>query len=410
VVGERKTETEYITEERREMSYHNPSTRGSSIRGFSAISPKIGKQIWDQMLVHDDGMLGFGGTRTLGVGGQGSGKTTLNTKFARKSFYIEGINKNDFIKGWDPDNPEEWLSSYAKNIHPETVLWRGREFDSWNTLVPHIYAKCYPEESFIKPLRVHVYRGNKLTFYEQNTKTSKFHEIKNLDIAYYSTIRELHDDILEGGNNIIYPPGKHYLSSRLKDILNTKQNLSKTDRKYLKMDEKYLVERDIFLFELFEYIFRSNLEGSERKWYTVIVDESHDLLRSNSPGLYYWIIDWFVDILVDTRRWNLSLVCQTHGLTLIDWRILERFSHFLWLRGCRPSASYSQVDPRVVRKLQIGQGINESISDGSIGAFEYNRIPNNVSRLVVSGMTQQKELSTEITDDDFVAVTEGSRE
>jgi hypothetical protein len=390
------------------MAYHNQSTRGSNVRGFNAISPKIGETIWDQMLIHDDGMLGFGGTRTLGVGGQGSGKTTLNTKFARKSFYIEGINKNDFIKSWDADHPEDWLDSYAKNIHPETVLWRGREFDSWNTLVPHIYNKCYPEESFIKPLRVHVYRNNKLNFYEQNSKTSKFHEIKNLEIAYYQKISELYNNILDGGNNIIYPPAKHYLSPRLKEILNTKQNLAKHDRRYLNPENDYLVERDIFLFELFEYIFRSNLQGSERKWYTVIIDESHDLLRSNSPGLYYWIIDWFVDILVDTRRWNLSLVCQTHGLTLIDWRILERFSHFLWLRGCRPSASYSQVDPRVVRKLQMGQGINESISDGSIGAFEYNRIPNNVSRLVVGGMVEQKQLSTEIDNNEFVAITEGA--
>lgn len=390
------------------MAYHNPSTRGSNIRGFGALSPKIGEKIWDQMLIHDDGMLGFGGTRTLGVGGQGSGKTTLNTKFARKSFYIEGINKNDFVKGYDSEHPEEWLDTYAKNIHPETVLWRGREFDSWNTLVPQIYHKCYPEETFVKPLRVHVYRGNKLTFYEQNSKTSKFHEIKNLDIAYYSKIQELYDDILEGGNNIIYPPAKHYLSPRLKEILNTKQNLNRKDHKYLDPENDYLVERDIFLFELFEYIFRSNLQGSERKWYTVIVDESHDLLRSNSPGLYYWIIDWFVDILVDTRRWNLSLVCMTHGLTLIDWRILERFSHFLWLRGCRPSASYSQVDPRVVRKLSMGQGINESISDGSVGAFTYNRIPNNVSRLVVGGMVEQKQLSTEISNDEFVAITESA--
>jgi hypothetical protein len=392
------------------MAYHNPNTRGSNVRGFNAISPKIGEKIWDQMLIHDDGMLGFGGTRTLGVGGQGSGKTTLNTKFARKSFYIEGINKNDFVKGWDAEHPDEWLEQYAKNIHPETVLWRGREFDSWNTLVPHIYTKCYPEESFIKPLRVHVYRGNKLTFYEQNSKTSKFHEIKNLEIAYYQKISELYDNILEGGNNIIYPPAKHYLSPRLKEILNTKQNLNRKDHKYLDPENDYLVERDIFLFELFEYIFRSNLQGSERKWYTVIVDESHDLLRSNSPGLYYWIIDWFVDILVDTRRWNLSLVCMTHGLTLIDWRILERFSHFLWLRGCRPSASYSQVDPRVVRKLQMGQGVNESISDGSIGAFEYNRIPNNVSRLVVGGMVEQKQLSSDIANDEFVAITEGAVE
>lgn len=391
------------------MAYFNRNTRGSDVRGFEAISTELGKKIWDQVLIHDDGTLGFGGTRTLSVGGQGSGKTTLNTKFARKSFYIDGVNKHDFESSFDKDHPQEWLSSYAKNLHPETVLWRGRIFDSWNVLIPHIYHKCYPEETFIKPLRVHVHRGDNLKFFEENVITGKFHPIKYLDISYYKDTKELYNDILEGGNNIIYPPEKHYLSQQLKDTINIRRSLSVDDRDYLSPEKECLAERDIFIFDLIKYIFDISLENNRRKWYTVIIDESHDVLKSNAPDIYYWIIDWFVDIIIDTRRWNLSLVCQAHGTTLIDWRILERFSHFIWLRGSRPTSSYSQVDGRVIRRLKMGKGIIESISDGMIGRFEYDRIPHNVSRLVVLSPSQEQQyLNSDGTEGESVAITEGS--
>jgi hypothetical protein len=391
------------------VAYSNRNTRGSDIRGYQAISPKLGERIWNQILLHDDGTLGFGGTRTLSVGGQGSGKTTLNTKFARKSFYIDGVNKHDFEKSFDEEHPDEWINTYAKNLHPETVLWRGRIFDSWNVLIPHIYHRCYPEETFIKPLRVHVHRGDNLNFFEENVTTGKFHPIKYLDISYYSGIKELYNDILEGGNNIIYPPEKHFLSTQLKEAINIRRSLSRDDHDYLHPEKEYLAERDIFIFDVIKHIFDISLENNKRKWYTVIIDESHDVLKSNAPDIYYWIIDWFVDIIIDTRRWNLSLVCQAHGTTLIDWRILERFSHFIWLRGSRPPQSYSQVDGRVIRHLKMGNGIIESVSDGIIGRFEYDRIPHNVSRLVVLNTNQsQQTLNNEGVDNERVAVSEGS--
>jgi hypothetical protein len=45
---------------------------------------------------------------------------------------------------------------------------------------------------------------------------------------------------------------------------------------------------------------------------------------------------------------------------------------------------------------------------GEIGGFIFNRIPNNVSRLVVKGMNVVEDDTTDIADDEFASVTTGS--
>lgn len=384
--------------------YKNYATKGSTFRGFEALSQEKGKSIWDEMLIHDDGQLGFGGTRTFGIGGQGAGKTTLETKFARLSYYIDGMNKTDFSYGMKhAEEFDDWMAEFGSRVHPETTLWRGREYDSWNALVPGIFERCYPDE-IVKPLRVHIYRGSDLAFYEQNFDTAEIAPIPNLDVREYINIKELYENIVDNGNNIIYPPAKHYMSARLKDSINTKRNLAVRDRKYMHPEGEYLVERDVFLFEIFEYLYRVNVDGKRRKWFTAIIDESHDLFRSNAPDIYYWIIECMVDVLIDTRKHNLSLACMTHALNLIDYRILERASNFLWLKGSKPSSAYSTVDSRLIAKLKTGQGVNESRMNGEIGGFTFNRIPNNVSRLVVKGMNSSEDIQ-DIANDEFAAAT-----
>jgi hypothetical protein len=383
------------------MAYHGKPDRPVNARGFNALSQQTGDEIWsDQILLHDDGLLGYGGTRTFGVGGQGSGKTTLNTKFARLSYYIEGMSKNDFINTCKDSCDDDVVDLLKKHVHPETTLWRGREFDSWNVLVPDVFKTCYPTEP-VKPLRVHVHKKSELEFLQQNMETLELAPVPNLDVKRYSSIKELYENFVDGGNNIVYPPLRHFMSARMKDAINTKRNMAATDRRYLSANVDYLVERDIFLFEIFEYLYRANLESEKKRWFTAIIDESHDLFRANAPDIYYWIIECMVDVLVDTRKHNLSLACMTHALNLIDYRILERASHFIWLRGAKPTGSYSMVDTRLIKKLLPGQGVNESCMDGKIGGFTFNRVPNNLSRLIVKGMAPQSTLTHEISNDEF---------
>jgi len=388
------------------FKYSNNYTKGAFVRGFEALSQDKGKKIWDEILFHDDGQLGFGGTRTFGIGGQGAGKTTLETKFARLSYYIDGMNKKDFQSSLrHREDDDDWMDEYGSHVHPETTIWRGREYDSWNVLVPSIAEKCYPDE-LPKPLRVHIYNNSNLEFYEQNFNTYEIVPIKDLDVKVYVNIKELYDNMIEGGNNIVYPPQQHFMSARLKDSINTKRNLSVRDRRYMHPNGDYLVERDVFLFEIFEYLYRVNVDGKHRRWFTAIIDESHDLFRAAAPDIYYWIIECMVDVLIDTRKHNLSLACMTHALNLIDYRILERASNFLWLKGSKPSVSYSTVDTRLISKLDTGQGVNESRMNGMVGGFTFNRIPNNVSRLLVKGMNTSEDIQ-DIAKDEFASATTG---
>ena len=388
------------------MRYHRPETKGGEVRGFSAISQELGRTIWTEMLLHDDGMLGYGGTRLFGIGGQGGGKTTINTKFARLTNYVEGISKKDLMIAWDKDESDgktDWIQEYGKKFKPETCIWRGREFDSWNVLAPDRFKQCYPKE-IARPLRVHIHKGSGLKFFEQDEITGDIVEIGNLDVKEYASVAALYQNLVSGGTNVVYPPKVHYMSTRLKQSINMKRNVSPKDRKFLANDENYLVERDIFLFEIFEYLYRANLEGVGRKWFTAIIDESHDLFRSNSTDVYWHIVDCMVDVLVDTRKHNLSLACMTHSTNLIDYRIMDRTSHYIWLPGGKPHAS-STIDPRVVRTLVTGQGIVESMMSGKFGAFMFDRIPNNNCRLVVDGLVEKQDLSSDIADE-FASVTD----
>lgn len=401
------------------MRYSNNSTRGAGPRGFGALSQEKGKRIWNQILFHDDGKIGYGGTRTIGIGGGGGGKSTIETKFARKSYQIEGLSKKDFLGSYeeignesDPNIIQDWIKTFGQRIHPETTLWRGREYDIWNVLTVENQKQFYPND-IVKPLRVHTYRKSPLTFSETDSETGQVSDMKRLDIKEYLNIAELTENLKEYGNNIIYPPLHHYMSNRLKEAINTKRNASDQknkwgsyiDKKYLAPEIKYLVERDIFLFELFEYLFRENSEGPSKKFYTAIIDESHDLFRANAPDVYYWIIECMVDIIIDTRKLNLSLACMTHDRTLIDHRIYKRASHLLWLPGSEPGGN-TTVDGRLIRKLVTGQGVNEGLMTGEIGGFTFNPLPKEVPILTVHGMTERKSLSSTITEDEFSFMSE----
>ena len=375
--------------------------------GFQALSKTIGSDIVEQILTHDDGQVGYGGTRTFTIGGQGGGKSTFGTKFGMQSRYIEGASKKDFTEAvasfgnLSDDDRIDLAKTLQSMIHNETVIWRGREFDSWNVLHPDILQKFYAKER-VRPLRVHVHKNSPLKF-SQVDKEGNVSKIQNLDINWYKNVKELAEGINKGGTNVIYPPIKHFMSPRLKEEINIKRNLSHADRRYLSPTEDYLVERDVFLFEIFEYLYRTNQDSKSREWYTAIIDESHDLFRANAPDIYYWIIECMVDVLVDTRKHNISLACMTHALNLIDYRILERTSHFIWLPGAKPVKSYSNVDRRLIMKIKTGQAVVESVMDGRIGGFEFERIPAECPRLMIEGMVNRKDIVS-MDDDDFIDV------
>lgn len=387
------------------MAYSNTRTKGSFVRGFESLSPEIGSSIWNQVTIHDDGQKfgGYGGTRFFGIGGQGAGKTTLLSKIARSTFYIDGMSKREYFAALnDCDDPMD-LGTDLQKIHPETNLWRGRSYDVWLALHPYYFKKYYPEE-LMRPLRVHTFADKNLKFHQEDAKTGEITEIPNLDVCYYKSVSELCHNLVEGGHNVIYPPKIHFMSASLKDSLNTKRSARPKTKSYLNTDENYLVERDVFMFEIFEYIYHQSLFGKKRGFYTALMDEAHNLFEANSPDIYFWIIAYMVDLIIDTRKNNISLAAMSHALNLIDYRILERASHFGWMKGAKPSGNYSMLDTRLTKKLQQGQLVPESVMDGKIGGVTFTRLPDMPS-LVVEDLAGRKDLLSEISKDEYIGVT-----
>jgi hypothetical protein len=66
------------------------------------------------------------------------------------------------------------------------------------------------------------------------------------------------------------------------------------------------------------------------------------------------------------------------------------------------------VDVRLVKKLLPGQGVNESCMDGKIGGFEFDRVPNNLSRLIVKGMAEDHKISQDLGADEFAESEDGN--
>jgi hypothetical protein len=54
-------------------------------------------------------------------------------------------------------------------------------------------------------------------------------------------------------------------------------------------------------------------------------------------------------------------------------------------------------------KIKTGQAVVESVMDGRIGGFEFERIPAECPRLMIEGMVNRKDIVS-MDDDDFIDV------
>ena len=311
------------------------------------IRPHITRMITAEVTLHDDGVEGIGGSPALVVGFMGSGKSTLLAQLSQQMCHLKDQTREEFFR-----------SGCHGTVYPETVLWRGQQFDHWNALLPHNWERSFPGWRGIKPVRVHVNCDDNLKFTQKNEKTKQFQELEGIYnvLKYYRNSEDLIKNVLPGGINIVYEPQEFMPGEKLISDLNARKMVKNDDNPERKAGKYLTVEPHIFWFELTAYLLEHKAPD---EFYTLVLDESHELFPYGATGDHWHLISYFVDSIIHTRKNNVSLLCAIHDVNLMDFRVRDRMKYFYWLPGSVPIKRVSRVYPDVVSKLELGEVIME---------------------------------------------------
>lgn len=339
-------------------------SRRSLSPALEKVSPLIGAELIYNVLTHDDGVDALGGESCLTTGSMGSGKTTMEIQITAASRHVTG-----------PYSKEQ-----ARNMEgifsPETAIWRGRKYDYWTVFLTENWERSFPG-AYHKPLRIHIQEGSGLRFYTHQDRI----EYLDLDdqIYTYRTVNDAWHNLKRGGINVFYEPPEYALSSKMV------YNLLKSQLKEI-FPEKECPQKpapsQIWWFEFIGHI----LETKKRKeWLTILMDEAHQVFPSNCSGDHWWLIAAFANQVIDMRRHNITFCPATQDANLIDYRITDRMTHFIWLPGSKPVERRSRVNRKLIGCLRKGTGIIEK-SNERFGRFDFGRIPQQPPVVQVDGL------------------------
>lgn len=320
------------------------------------INPAHAQKLWDDLLIHDDGICGVGGKFADLIGAFGHGKSTLLMQAAQFVRYLPyGVTKIDIRKNRD--------SFTDIKTFPETVFLRGMSDDHWNALLPKSWARSYPKYGKSKPVVVHISEDDNYSFVE--VAQGKKHTINHdLNIKKYSSAEDLLDHVKIGAINVIYEPSHYILSSEMRVRL-AQQKLQ--EKKDIKKGD-ILAPPPMWWFELSDAL----LSQTGGQHVTIILDELHSVTPAYPAGDLFHVIGNFAKSLIHFRKNNISLLGSTHDENLLDYRVKERLPIKVWFPGSDPKNSMVQL--KLLRSLDdIGEAIIEE-TNIEFGVLEFDKI------------------------------------
>jgi hypothetical protein len=363
------------------MSY---SLKGYKTRGIEGVSAVIGAEEYLNLQLHDDGVKGYGGERSVCIGPMRGGKTTLALITLPRIYYISNGTKEEWFASKDPNKLDL--------VKPETIIYRGRKLDYWNCYTKENFSKCFPKDKE-RELKVFIYYQDDTRFLAYNQKTGMDEPIPNLNIYRYREQSDLYDNLIEGGINVIYVPNAYTLSPFLKNAINEMMMLNDGDTNFLAEQDDISVIRETFWYDFFYYLMdieknRDDPDDHRRKikFITFFFDEAHQIFPANEPKPFWYLIDNFAEnVLIDTGRMNISIYANIHHLNLMYWKVLQRFVIFEWLLGSFPDKKYSMVSDKLPRHMWKGLFLIER-KQQRFGKMEFPRIPNQPDVVLARGV------------------------
>ena len=352
--------------------------------GLEKVSAEVGAEITHMTCLHDDGVKGYGGQRIVCVGPMRQGKTTLGIAMLPKFHYITKESKEAFMKN---------VNRSMADLNKETIIYRGRKLDYWNCYTKEHYHKCFPD-AVDRELRVFVWHEDDIAFLETVEGSESMAPMKKLDVYRYKSQKDLYDNLIEGGFNIVYVPNDYKLSQLLKDKLNQMRMLTPADSDWYTPQDDVSVINETFWYDLFYYMqeidnSRETGDNTVRrlKSITFFFDEAHQIFPANEPKPFWYLIDDFAEnALIDTGRVNMTIYANIHALNLMYWKVLQRFDTFIWLGGSKPDKAYSMMSEKLIRKLKKGTYIIEE-KQKRFGKMDFKRIPNQPYMVLAKGVT-----------------------
>jgi hypothetical protein len=345
--------------------------------GLGAVSSDIGRDLYIKTVIHDDGMKGLGGNRTMCVGDLGSGKTTLALDTVLKICYLPNVKKEDYLKEPDPEERE-----------PETVIWRGRKRDYWNVFSQKNFARSFPKQLW-KPLRVMYSIEDDLEFFEDIDGVPK--HIETVDFYQYKDLADMYNHLIKGGINVIYAPKEYHLSILLKHTLNDIQLLSEVDRKFIADEDEIHVPNFVFWYDFIYFLIEidKNYDKVESnfkniRWLTFIFDEAHQIFPVAKAPLWHLIDHFAENEMIDTRRVNISIWAQVHEVSFVFWKVTNRFNTFIWLPRAKAAPRVSCISQKLINKIPVGTAVIEE-KGGHFGKLDFPRISKQPAVLTVKG-------------------------
>jgi len=355
--------------------------------GIDAVSSDLGAELYALSCLHDDGVKGYGGMRIACIAPMRQGKTTLGLRTLLKLHHITTTPKEEFFTNKERD---------LKDITPETIIYRGRKLDYWNAYVKKHFHKCFPDDK-PRELKVFVWYEDDITFFEEAQDENVMKPIPNLPIYKYHSQKDLYENLVEGGINVVYVPNEYKLSKLLMHTLNEMRMLSPGDPGWYNDTDQVSVINETFWYDLFYYMQEiensrdgtvkdKDLEPTRRlKSVTFFFDESHQIFPANEPKPFWYLIDDFAEnALIDSGRMNMTIYANIHALNLMYWKVLQRFDTFIWLGGSKPDKSYSMVTDKLTRRLRKGAFIIEE-KQKRFGKMDFKRIPDQPYTVLAKG-------------------------
>lgn len=327
---------------------------------------KRGDRLFWNVITHDDGVESRGGVMGECIGKMGSGKSTALLQIAQSTCHA-------------PKNMTRYQAKRNNALIPETVLWRGRGLDHWNVLIPERWAKSFPN-SYAKPLRVFVHCDSDYRFIE-NYGDRAFCLNETVDIILYETPADIYANILVGGINVIYEPAQYMIPP---EIVN--EILSDKLKALFPIGEcpATPAPSPVWWFEFIRFLIQNK---DKYEYFTIIMDEAHEVIPAYAKGDHWHLVDKFGSrTVIEMRKKNITFIPATHGLNLLDFRTNQRSNYFLWFRGSKTHSGYSRIKQALISALPENGYFFVEDSLSEFGYVPFDRIPKQPPLLEVEGM------------------------
>jgi len=256
-----------------------------------------------------------GAHQVIIYGSKGAGKTTFLMRLALKSLQTGDL-----------------------------VIWRGRFRDVWPRLERDQVVLYFHKQD--KPI---------IKRYPLGSRDGKIVN-DEYDLKFYEDPRDLFAQLDPRKINVIYEPS------------------------FVKFPREFTSEtginHDVFPGVYWWYWFLHVINHRDSAdWITVCFDEVHDMAPSGASGKAWKLIEWGVNVFSEMRERYMSFYGVTHGLKLLDFRFVEKFSFFAYLAGAKVHKDSAMSYKGTINWLELGEVILDRIDRGEYGKIVFDPLP-----------------------------------